>query len=117
MRYFEKDLKTGRTFLDESGQVRKVVPSREDSLDKLMENGVWQFAGGESVEDTVFRKISVEELYRAMRHLRPADHALVIALFFEGKTEREYAEELGVYRNTVHKRKMRILTELKKILE
>ena len=36
---------------------------------------------------------------------------------FEEKTERQYAEELGVYRNAIHVRKTRILKKLKKLLE
>ena len=31
--------------------------------------------------------------------------------------ERQYADELGVYRNAVHVRKMKALKKLKKILE
>lgn len=35
MRYFENDLKTERIFLDEDGQIKQIIPSREDSLDRL----------------------------------------------------------------------------------
>lgn len=49
--------------------------------------------------------------------LAPEEQALIRALFFEEKTERQYAEELGVYRNAVHVRKTRILKKLKKLLE
>lgn len=38
MRYFENDLKTERTVLDKEGRVVKVIPSREDSLDRLAED-------------------------------------------------------------------------------
>ena len=37
--------------------------------------------------------------------------------YAEGLTEREYAEQLGVFRNAIHKRKVRILGKLKKFLE
>lgn len=44
MRYFESDLKTERFLMDENGQIRQVIPSREDSLDRLMDDNAEQFA-------------------------------------------------------------------------
>lgn len=118
MRYFENDLKTERFLLGENGQLRQIIPSWEDSLDRLMDDNAEQFADQhESVEETVFRKLSVEALHLALKQLSASEYALIAAIFFDGKTEREYAEELGVYRNAVHKRKMRILEKLKKLME
>ena len=44
MRYFESDLKEERFLMDENGQIRQVIPSREDSLDRLMDDNAEQFA-------------------------------------------------------------------------
>ena len=89
IRYFEKDLKTERFLLDESGQLRQVIPSREDSPDRLMEDNAEQFADQhESVEVQVFRKISIEQLYEALQRLTDTGQSLIYALFFEGHTER-----------------------------
>lgn len=118
MRYFENDLKTERTVLDKEGRVIKVIPSREDSLDRLAEDQAAQFADRhESVEEAVLRRLSIQELYQALEQLSQSEKALIKAIFFDGKTEREYAEELGVYHNAVHTRKMRVLKKLKKVLE
>ena len=38
-------------------------------------------------------------------------------LFFEGQSELDYAGELGISQPAVHKRKVRILKQLKKLLE
>lgn len=109
MRYFEKDLKTERFLLAKNGQV-KIIPSREDSLDRLMEDNAQQFSDGyEDIEDVVFRQIMVDKVHMAICQLTEKERDLIHALFFDGKTEREYAEQLGVYRNAVHKQKMRIL--------
>lgn len=43
--------------------------------------------------------------------------SLIQALFFEEKTERQYADELGVYRNAVHVRKIKVLKKLRTLLE
>nr|WP_243141035.1 MULTISPECIES: sigma-70 family RNA polymerase sigma factor [unclassified Lactonifactor] len=117
MRYFENDLKTERFVLGEKGQVVQVIPSREDSLDRLMDENAQQFAHEESVENTVLHKLEVDKLHTALTMLAPEEQALIQALFFEEKTERQYAEELGVYRNAIHVRKTRILKKLKKLLE
>lgn len=118
MRYFEADLKTERTILAEDGTVQRVIPSREDSLNRLMDDNARQFSDdSESVEDAVFRRLAEDELHRALEKLTDEEYALVYALFFEGKTERAYAKELGVSQAAVHKKKQRILKKLKEILK
>lgn len=59
----------------------------------------------------------IKALYSTMRMLSDLDKQLLQALFFDGMTEREYAERTGVFRNAVHKRKVRILAKLKKSME
>lgn len=59
----------------------------------------------------------IKALYSAMSMLSDLDKQLLQALFFDGLTESEYAELTGVYRNAVHKRKVRILEKLKKFME
>ena len=64
IRYFENDLKTGRTVKDKDGNIKQTLPSREDSLDRLMEDNAQQFLDShESVEDIVIQKISAEKLH------------------------------------------------------
>ncbi len=58
-----------------------------------------------------------EALYQAISALSAADQALVQGLFFEGQSELDYAGELGISQPAVHKRKVRILKQLKKLLE
>lgn len=55
MRYFEKDLKQERLVYDELGNIIKRVPSREDSLDRLLDESFMQFKDiSENVEDIHF---------------------------------------------------------------
>lgn len=118
MRYFETDLKIERTVLDENGRIQQIIPSREDSLDRLVEDNARQFEDTrESVEDAVLRKLAEDDLRRALTKLTDEEYALVYALFYEGRTERDYAKELGVYPNAVHKKKQRILKKLREFLE
>ena len=94
MRYFENDLKTERFVLGKEGQVVQIIPSREDSLDRLMDENAQQFSDRqESVESVVFRKMETDRLHTALSMLTPEEQALIQALFFEEKTERQYADE------------------------
>ena len=110
MRYFEKDLKCERLIYGSNGEIKQVIPSREDSLDRLMEENARQFAANaESVEDVVFRKLTLDKLHTALLQLPKEERALIYALFFDGKTESEVAKHLGVSRQAIQKRKNRIL--------
>ena len=118
MRYLETDLKIERTILDESGRIQQIIPSREDSLDRVVGDNARQFEDTrESVEDAVLRKLAEDDLRRALTKLTDEEYALVYALFYEGRTERDYAKELGMSQVAVHKRKQRILKKLKGILK
>ena len=109
MRYFEADLKTERVVLNEQGHIEKIVPSREDSLDRLMDDNAAQFSDKlHSVEETVFRKLSIEQVHEALTNLNEKEWRLIDALFFQEVTEREYAELIGVSQPAVHKQKNRI---------
>ena len=117
MRYFENDLKTERFVLGKEGQVVQIIPSREDSLDRLMDENAQQFPNEESVENTVLHKLEVDKLHTALSLLTPEERALIQALFFDERKESELAVELGISQPAVYKRKMKILKKLKIFLE
>ena len=97
---------------------QKTLPSREDSLDRLMEDNAQQFLDShESVEDIVIQKISAEKLHMALLRLPKKDQELIYALFYEEKTERVYAEQIGVSPSTVHRRREKIIKKLKNYLK
>ena len=68
-------------------------------------------------EHIILEQIKKEALYQAISALPAADQALVQGLFFKGQSELDYAREIGVSQPAVHKRKVRILKSLKKLLE
>ena len=118
IRYFENDLKTERVLMDTDGHIKQIIPSREDSLDRLMDDNAEQFTDHhESVEDMVLRKISAEKLYQALAELSEKERELIVALFFEEKTERELAAVFGISQPAVHKQKNKILKKLKTFLK
>ena len=93
MRYFEADLKSERPVYGSNGEIKQVLPSREDSLDRLMEENARQFAAAaESVEDVVIRKLVVDKLHTALIQLTKEERDFICALFFDEKTESEVAK-------------------------
>ena len=71
----------------------------------------------EPVDEQVIRKVMTDKLACCLSLLSEDEQELIRKLFYEGLTKREYAAEKGIYHNAVHKKKMRILEKLKKLLE
>ena len=64
----------------------QIIPSREDSLDRLVDENAQQFSDEqESVESVVLHKLEVDRLHTALSLLTPEERALIQALFFEEK--------------------------------
>ena len=117
MQYQEYDLKSEQTIIDQEEQQIRLIPSREDSYERLLELDVQFLDDGEKVEDQVIQKIQCEMIHKALSFLSEEEEKLIRLLFFEERTEREVAEAMGIYRNAVHKQKKRILHKLKNILK
>lgn len=118
MDYFEKDLKTERFIKGKDGSIKKIVPSREDSLDRLIDDNSRQFSDdSKSVECEVQTNIYAEKLHIALKQLTSEEHEIITMVFFENETERDIAKLFGISQAAVNKRKHRILEKLKKIIE
>ncbi|MBS5149670.1 MAG: sigma-70 family RNA polymerase sigma factor [Butyricicoccus pullicaecorum] len=113
MQYQEYDLKTERTMIDPKTQTVQIIPSREDSYERLLEQEV-QFEGENQTEESVIQNMQLEQLYKALSLLSEDEQYLIRQLFFEERTERDLAEELKIYHNAVHKRKNRTLKKTQK---
>ena len=113
MKYMEYDLKRERPKKDKIGVVVGLIPSREDSYERLLEADK-QFAGSApSPEDVFSADEDIRALHEALASLDPEDRALIEALFFDGRSEREYARQIGKSRGAVCHHKRRILCALK----
>lgn len=55
-------------------------------------------------------------LDQALSKLSDEEYYLITQLFYLQRTERDMADELGLFRNSVHSQKQRILKKLKKLL-
>lgn len=118
MKYFEKDLKVEHVFKDKNGNITGVIPSREDSLERLMNDNSIQFYDvSKSVECSAQVNDDVENLHIAMQELTTEELNIIKMLFYDEMTERDTAKILGISQAAVNKRKHRILKKLKKIIK
>ena len=117
MQYQEYDLKAEQTIIDQEAQEIWVIPSREDSYERLLEEHNLPVDGQADVENAVLNRMLREQLYEAIRNLEEGEQYLIIQLFYEDKSERELAAELGISQKAVNKRRHKILEKLKKFFE
>ena len=117
MQYQEYDLKRERSIVDSATGEEIMIPSREDSYERLQEMAIQFPEEDDSVEDQILQKIEFERLHKAILELSKEEQWLIHKLYFEEQTEREVAKQMSIYHNAVHKQKKRILEKLKKLLE
>lgn len=87
-------------------QVDYLLTLEQSVEDKLIE-----------AEDEIIKIEMLVKLTKAMEKLSGQELSMINELFFKGKSERQLAQKLGVCQFAVHKRKVRILKKLKKLLE
>ena len=69
------------------------------------------------VPERVEIAIMMKKLSDCLFMLTDDELELIKAIFFDGVSEREYAQRKGIYHNAVHKKKVRILKKLKDLME
>jgi len=118
MRYMEQDLKVERIIIEPISETIKVIPSREDSLNRLIDESKKEFAyDQESAEDTVVQQIMISEMRNCLLLLNADELELINALFFEGHTERSWSKHTDIAVMTLYDRKIKILNKLKKLMK
>lgn len=117
MQYQEYDLKVERTIVDKEKGTVTVLPSREDSYERLTEQGVQFAEHTESAEEQAIKSLEILKMYRALSMLSAQECEIVKQLYFLGKTERELAQSLGISQNAVNKKRKQILKKLKEEID
>ena len=117
MQYQEYDLKTEQIIIDEEKEIVTVIPSREDSYERLLETSVQFMDQALGTEDLVIQRWEIERLYRAISCLPNDDQYLIYQLYFQERTERDLAKELHLSQKGINKRRYRIINHLKELME
>ena len=100
-KYFTHDLKQEHTKVDKETGEMIVIPSREDSYERLLE-AEKQFAEeAENVEDVAGREVMLEKLNEALRILTDEETAIIHALFYQEISEVELAKKIRNSQNNL----------------
>ncbi len=71
----------------------------------------------EPLDEQIVQKIMTDKLKSALPLLAEDEQKLIREIFYENLSERTLAEEYGVSQVAIHKRKVKILEKLKKIMK
>ena len=118
IRYMEVDIKHGVFKQDSSVQAAAFFPTREDSLERLIDEEGMSFVSPEaSPEDVAVHNDEIERLCTALRALKPEEYALIHAVFFENITEKALAKQAGITQQGISWRLQRILSKIRFFME
>jgi|LSQX01.1.fsa_nt_gb RNA polymerase sigma factor (sigma-70 family) len=112
-RYLEEDIKVGRIDIDPETGRAIYIPSKEDSYERLADEGV-QFEDGQAVEDIVCDKAILLILQEALKELDDKEQELIRDIYYREKTTREIAKENNVSQPAIVKRHKKIIDKFKK---
>jgi RNA polymerase sigma factor (sigma-70 family) len=116
MEYDESHRKRERVHKNENGDAI-VLPSYEDSLERLIEIGK-QFSDNKLPPEQMFiENVTITELYHCLDLLDDDERALINALFFDELTERQYSAKSGLSKSAVNRHKQQILDKLNVFLK
>ena len=88
---------------------RQVRAEKELSLEAFADAGFEIPSGEALVDEIVEDKLLLDMLSKALSELTEEERVLIDELFFNDKSEREIAREIGVSQPAIHKRRNRIL--------
>jgi len=114
-RYMENDIKIGRIDVNEESGVTTFIPSKEDSIDRLMEHGT-DFTDDKTIEDIICDKVMLIILQEAMVELNPKEQDFIKNVYYKKLTVREIAKNENVSHVAIVKRNKKVLNKLRKLL-
>jgi len=82
------------------------------SLEQFMEDG-FEIADAADVFELVAYKLLLEQLESAIDELAPNERLLINALFYNDRTESDYAAEVGISHQAIGKRKRKVIEKLR----
>ena len=114
MKYMEVEIKHGVFRQDLGARTAIFVPTREDSLERLIDDEKIDFvSAGPSPEELAIYNDEIDRLCTALKKLSPEEYALIQAVFFEDITEESLAKYAGITQQGISKRLKAIYRKIK----
>ena len=98
MQYQEYDLKAEQTVTDESGRTF-TIPGREDSVERMEENGKQFISADDSVEDVIIKLEEMERLQAENEYLRAENAILKKLRELRLRDEKEQEEKQKLFKD------------------
>lgn len=86
-----------------------------DNEEMLGEEMIFDVASP-SVEDLALDELLRKKLHDCLAELSKPDQEMLQALYFDGLSERQLAQRLGIHHMTVHNQKVRLLGRLREMM-
>lgn len=112
-RYMENDIKVGSIVVNFEAETVAFVPSKEDSIDRLIESGA-DFSDETKIEDIICDQAMLNILQAAMTELSHEEQELIQSIYYKDQTVRDVAKEKKISHVAIVKRHKKILDKLRK---
>lgn len=117
MQYQEYDLKAEHTIVDQENHTVEIIPSREDSYERLLDMEMQFQDESASAEELAIHNLEIQQLHTALSLLSNDERYLMEQLYFQERTERELAAQFNLSQKAINKRRQRILEKLRGLLK
>ena len=118
MKYMEVELKQGTFRQNMETKTAKFIPSREDSLERMMDEDKEEFPSTTpSLEDEAVHSDELDRLRKALETLEPEEYELIHALYYEEISEERLAQQAGITQQGISKRLKKIYRKIKKYMK
>ena len=117
IKYMEVDLKQNKFIQDLDKKVAILLPSKEDSLERLQEEEHCQFPDEQDIEAQMLTLEEIDRLYVFIAGLEKDEQELLFLRYWKELTQTEVAKYFSVSQPTICYREKRILQKLKRLME
>jgi RNA polymerase sigma factor, sigma-70 family len=117
IKYMEVDLKQNEFIQDLDKKVAILLPSKEDSLERLQEEEHCQFPDEQDIEAQMLALEEIDRLYVFIAGLEKDEQELLFLRYWKELTQTEVAKYFSVSQPTICYREKRILQKLKRLME
>ena len=112
-RYMENDIKIGRIEVNAEGESITFIPSKEDSVERLLDTGE-EFSDETKIEDIICDQAMLGILQAAIAELNREEQELIEAIYNKELTVRDVAIQENVSHVAIIKRHKKTLDKLEK---
>ena len=103
-------------YLEERDQKHKLYHYSDLDTEELLGEEMFSYPNEESIEEQIVDRLLIESLLRCVRKLPEEDQELIRALYYQGKSERAYANEFGISQKMINNQRNRILDKLRNLM-